>query len=42
MGCDAATRRVYPDSLARKRINDRFDWVFQGVTHVDNIYLKVE
>jgi hypothetical protein len=42
LGFDAATRKVYPDSVARKKINDRFNWVFQGVSHVDNIYQKVE
>lgn len=42
LGFSAATRRVYPDSVARKKINDRFNWVFQGVSHVDNIYQKVE
>jgi hypothetical protein len=41
-GFNAATRRAYPDSVARKKINDRFNWVFQGVSHVDNIYQKVE
>ena len=42
LGFDAATRKVYPDSVARKKINDRFNWVFEGVSHVDNIYQKVE
>jgi hypothetical protein len=42
LGFDAATRKVYPDSVARKKINDRFTWVFQGVSHIDNIYQKVE
>jgi hypothetical protein len=42
LGFDAATRKVYPDSVARKKIDDRFNWVFQGVSHVDNIYRKVE
>lgn len=42
LGFDAATRKVYPDSVARKKINDRFSWVFNGVAHVDNIYQKVE
>jgi hypothetical protein len=42
VGFDAATRKVYPDSVARKKINDRFNWVFQGVSHVDNIYQKLE
>jgi hypothetical protein len=41
LGFDAAARKVYPDSTVRKRINDRFGWVFQGVTHVDNIYRKL-
>jgi hypothetical protein len=41
-GFDAATRRAYPDSVARKKINDRFTRVFDGVLHVDNIYQKVE
>ncbi len=42
VGFDAATRKAYPDSVARKKINDRFTWVFQGVSHVDNIYQKLE
>ena len=42
VGFAAATRKVYPDSAARKKINDRFNWVFKGVSHVDNIYQKVE
>jgi hypothetical protein len=42
LGFDAATRKVYPDSVARKKITDRFNWVFQGVSHVDNIYQKIE
>ena len=42
LGFDAATRKVYPDSVARKKINDRFNWVFQGVSHVDNIYQKAD
>ena len=42
VGLDAATRKVYPDSVARKKLNDRFAWVFQGVPHVDNIYRKIE
>ena len=42
VGFDAATRKVYPDSAARKKINDRFNWVFQGVAHIDNIYQKLE
>jgi hypothetical protein len=42
LGLDAASRKVYPDSVARKKINDRFAWVFQGVPHVDNIYQKIE
>jgi hypothetical protein len=41
-GFDAATRKVFPDSAARKKINDRFAWVFQGLTHQDNIYVKAE
>jgi hypothetical protein len=41
-GFNAATRKVYPDSVARKKINDRFNWVFEGVSHVDNIYQKAE
>ncbi len=31
LGFDAATRKVYPDSVARKKITDRFKWVFQGI-----------
>lgn len=42
LGFAAATRKVYPDSTQRKRINDAFDWVFDGVSHVDNIYQKAE
>src|SRR5215210_286382 len=42
LGFDAATRKVYPDSTQRKRINDAFQWVFEGQTHEDNIYRKVE
>lgn len=42
LGIDAAFRKVYPDSVARKKMNDRFGWVFQGVSHVDNIYQKVQ
>lgn len=42
LGFGAATRKVYPDSLQRKRINDAFTWVFEGQPHVDNIYQKVE
>ena len=42
LGFNAAARKVYPDSVARKKIDDRFAWVFQGVSHVDNIYQKVE
>jgi hypothetical protein len=42
VGFNAATRKVYPDSVARKKINDRFNWVFEGVPHIDNIYQKVE
>jgi hypothetical protein len=41
-GFDAATRKAFPDSVTRKKLNDRFEWVFQGVTHVDNIYVKAE
>ena len=42
LGFAAATRKVYPDSVQRKRINDAFQWVFEGQPHVDNIYQKVE
>ena len=42
LGFGAATRKVYPDSLQRKRINDALEWVFEGQPHVDNIYQKVE
>jgi hypothetical protein len=41
-GFDAATRKVFPDSVARKKVSDRFAWVFQGLTHQDNIYVKAE
>lgn len=41
-GFDAAFRKAYPDSVARKKLNDRFERVFQGVTHVDNIYTKAD
>ena len=42
LGFDAATRKVYPDSTQRKRINDGFTWVFESQPHEDNIYQKVE
>ncbi|MGH7510873.1 MAG: hypothetical protein ACREMZ_15580 [Gemmatimonadales bacterium] len=42
LGFSAATRKVYPDSAQRKRINDGFQWVFEGQPHEDNIYRKVE
>lgn len=42
LGFGAAERKVYPDSIARKKIDDGFNWVFQGVPHVDNIYQKVQ
>ena len=42
LGFGAATRKVYPDSTQRKRINDGFLWVFEAQPHVDNIYQKVE
>jgi hypothetical protein len=42
LGFGAATREVYPDSVQRKRINNAFQWVFEGQPHVDNIYRKVE
>ena len=42
LGIDAAFRKVYPDSVAREKMNDRFEWVFQAVPHVDNIYEKVQ
>jgi hypothetical protein len=42
LGFDAATRKVYPDSVQRKRIDDSFNWVFEGQPHVDNIYRKAE
>ena len=42
LGFDAAARKIYPDSLQRKRIQDGYNWVFEGLTHVDNIYRKVE
>jgi hypothetical protein len=42
VGFDAATKRAIPDSAARKKIDDRFAWVFQGLTHMDNIYVKAE
>jgi hypothetical protein len=42
LGYDAATRKVYPDSVARKKLGDRFEWVFHGLTHEDNIYVKAE
>jgi hypothetical protein len=37
-----AMREVFPDSVARKKINDRFNWVFKDVVHRDNIYVKAE
>jgi hypothetical protein len=42
VGFEAATRRAIPDSVARKKIDDRFARVFQGLTHLDNIYVKAE
>jgi hypothetical protein len=42
LGFDAASRKVYPDSVAGKKIDDRFSWVFQGVPPVDNICQRVE
>ena len=42
LGFGPAQRKVFPDSVARKKINDRFSWVFKGVTHRDNIYIKAE
>ena len=42
LGFGAATRKAIPDSAARKRMNDRFGWVFQGLTHQDNIYVKAQ
>ncbi len=42
LGLAAARRKVVPDSAARRKYNDRLDWVFEGVPHTDNIYIKVE
>jgi hypothetical protein len=42
LGFAAATRKVYPDSTQRKRVNDAFLWVFEAQPHVDNIYVKAE
>jgi hypothetical protein len=42
LGFTAAERKVYPDSLQRKRFDDGFNWVFEGLTHQDNIYRKAE
>ena len=42
MGLAAARRKVVPDSAARRKYNDRVNWVFEGVPHRDNIYLKME
>jgi hypothetical protein len=42
LGFGAAERKVFPDSMQRKRFDDGFNWVFEGVPHVDNIYRKVE
>jgi hypothetical protein len=42
VGLAAARRKVVPDSAARRKYNDRLDWVFEGVPHTDNIYIKVE
>jgi hypothetical protein len=41
-GFDAAARKAFPDSVVRKKLNDRFGRVFQGLTHEDNIYVKAE
>ena len=42
LGFGPAQRKVFPDSVARKKINDRFNWVFKGVPHRDNIYVLAE
>jgi hypothetical protein len=42
MGLAAARRKVVPDSAARRKYNDRVNWVFEGVPHRDNIYVKME
>jgi hypothetical protein len=42
LGIGAAERKVYPDSLQRKRIDDGFNWVIEGLSHEDNIYRKAE
>jgi hypothetical protein len=42
VGFDAASRKAIPDSVARKKIDDRFAWVFQGLSHMDNIYVRAE
>lgn len=42
LGIAAARRKVLPDSVARRKYTDRLNWVFEGVPHTDNIYIKVE
>jgi hypothetical protein len=42
LGYGPAMRKVFPDSVARKKINDRFNRVFKDVVHRDNIYVKAE
>ena len=42
LSIDAAFRKVYADSSARKRMEDRFNWVFNGVSHADNIYRRLD
>jgi hypothetical protein len=42
LGFGAAQRKMLPDSVARKKLNDRINWVFEGVSHRDNIYVKAE
>lgn len=42
LGFAAAQRKAFPDSVARKKLNDRFTSVLKGVPHTDNIYAKVE
>ena len=42
LGYGPALRKVFPDSVARKKLTDRINWVFEGVSHRDNIYVKAE
>ena len=36
----AAYKIIEPDKEKRKNVYDLFNWVFEGVTHIDNIYTE--